>query len=116
MELPFVSETVNGFVSAFLSVVSTLLVLSICLGAVALVVIYTTHNTRLQRGLNPADKVVHVASFKKQIEYEVGIIAHSCGVLEPRQLRRFHCRVVQNNGRSMPLNEIYPDQVPATAG
>ena len=42
---------------------------------------------------------------------EIGVIAHSCGVLEPRQLRRFHCRVVQDNGRSVPLDEIYPDQV-----
>jgi hypothetical protein len=26
-------------------------------------------------------------------------------------LRRFHCRVVQDDGRSVPLDEIYPDQV-----
>ena len=70
----------------------------------------TTHDTKLQRGLNPINKAERVASFQRQIEYEVGIIAHSCGVLEPRQLRRFHCRVVQQNGRSMPLDEIYPDQ------
>ena len=71
----------------------------------------TTHDAKLQRGLNPVNKAERVARFKEQIEYEVGIIAHSCGVLEPRQLRRMHCRVVQDNGRSVPLDEIYPDQI-----
>lgn len=70
----------------------------------------TTHDVKLQRGLDTIDKAQRVASFQDQIEYEVGIIAHSCGVNEPRQLRRFHCRVVQENGRSVPLDEIYPDQ------
>jgi len=47
----------------------------------------TTHNKRLQRGLNPKDKAVRVANYAKNITYEVGIIAHSCGVREPRQLK-----------------------------
>ena len=71
----------------------------------------TTHDPKLQRGLNIADKAERVAAFRKQIEYEVGIIAHSCGVREPRQLRRFHCRVVQDNGKSVPLDELYPDVI-----
>ena len=71
----------------------------------------TTHDVKLQRGLNVANKAERVASFQDQIEHEVGIIAHSCGVHEPRQLRRFHCRVVMDNGRSMPLDELFPDQV-----
>ncbi|MDH3634195.1 MAG: FMN-binding glutamate synthase family protein [Gammaproteobacteria bacterium] len=71
----------------------------------------TTHDVKLQRGLDPVNKAQRVASFQDQIEHEVGIIAHSCGVHEPRQLRRFHCRVVQDNGRSVPLDEIYPDQI-----
>jgi glutamate synthase domain-containing protein 2 len=73
----------------------------------------TTHDVKLQRGLDPTHKAERVASFQNQIVYEVGIIAHSCGVHEPRQLRRFHCRVVQDSGRSIPLDELYPDQVPA---
>jgi len=73
----------------------------------------TTHNVRLQRGLDPINKAERVASLQDQIEYEVGIIAHSCGVHEPRQLRRFHCRVVQDNGLSIPLNDLYPDKGPA---
>jgi len=73
----------------------------------------TTHNVRLQRGLDPTNKAERVASLQDQIEYEVGIIAHSCGVHEPRLLRRFHCRVVQDNGLSIPLNDLYPDKGPA---
>ncbi len=70
----------------------------------------TTHNKRLQRGLNPADKAARVAHYAKNIVYEVGIIAHSCGVREPRELRRFHARVVGSNGLSVPLNELHPDK------
>ena len=70
----------------------------------------TTHDRRLQRGLNPDDKAVRVANFVAKMEKEVGIIAHSCGVRSPRRLRRYHCRIVQPDGRSMPMNELYPDR------
>ena len=70
----------------------------------------TTHDIKLQRGLDPANKAVRVAKFQQRIEYEVGLIAHSCGVAESRQLRRFHCRVVQENGISVPLSDIFPDR------
>jgi glutamate synthase domain-containing protein 2 len=69
----------------------------------------TTHNKRLQRGLNPEHKAVRVAHYVKNMVYEVGIIAHSCGVKEPRELKRFHARVVGNNGLSVPLSELHPD-------
>ena len=72
----------------------------------------TTHNKRLQKGLDPNDKAVRVASYAKNMTYEVGVIAHSCGVKEPRELLRFHARVVGNNGLSMPLNELHPDIQP----
>jgi glutamate synthase domain-containing protein 2 len=72
----------------------------------------TTHNPKLQRGLVPEDKAVRVAHYAKNIALEVGIITHSCGVREPRQLRRFHARVVQPNGFSVPLNELYPEVSP----
>jgi glutamate synthase domain-containing protein 2 len=68
----------------------------------------TTHNPRLQRGLNPADKAVQVANYCTNIRHEVEMIAHSCGVPEPRRLRRFHVRIVQDNGLSVPLNQLFP--------
>lgn len=68
----------------------------------------TTHDPALQRGLDPTDKAVRVMNFVKQMRKEVGIIAHSCGVTEPRGLKRYHVRLVCPDGRSRPLNELYP--------
>ena len=69
----------------------------------------TTHDPKLQRGLVPEEKAQRVTRYQQSIEHEVGVIAHSCGVAEPRQLRRRHCRIVQANGRSVPLDELYPE-------
>ena len=78
----------------------------------------TTHDRRLQRGLNPEEKSVRVRNFVEKMRAEVGTIAHSCGVPHPRALKRYHCRIVQANGRSIPLNEVYPPvaaRTPASA-
>ena len=69
----------------------------------------TTHNKRLQKGLDPKHKSVRVANYARNMVYEVGTIAHSCGVREPRQLRRFHARVVTGTGLSIPLSELHPE-------
>lgn len=69
----------------------------------------TTHDEQLQRGLDPGDKATRVMHYQENMEKEIGIIAHSCGVPEPHRLQRFHCRIVQNNGTSVPLDELYPD-------
>lgn len=68
----------------------------------------TTHDKRLQKGLNPKDKAERVRRYAETVRYEVGVIAHSCGVPEPRQLRRQHARVVTETGRSKGLDEIFP--------
>jgi len=67
----------------------------------------TTHNKKLQSGLNPVFKAVRVKNYVTNMVKEVGIIAHSCGVDEPRKLQRFHARIVTEKGYSLPLNEIY---------
>jgi len=72
----------------------------------------TTHNRRLQRGLDPEDKAERVYRYAMTMHKEVGVIAHSCGVAEPRQLRRHHVRVVNDRGSSTPLDEFYPYQKP----
>jgi glutamate synthase domain-containing protein 2 len=69
----------------------------------------TTHNPKLQRGLHPEDKAVRVANYANNMKKEVAIIAHSCGVREPRSLKRFHARVVSSNGLSIGLHELHPD-------
>jgi len=73
----------------------------------------TTHDKRLQKGLDPTDKAERVERYAEQMHYEINLIAHSCGVPEPRRLKRFHCRMVTENGKSMPLDKIYPQ--PKTA-
>jgi glutamate synthase domain-containing protein 2 len=71
-----------------------------------------THDKRLQRGLVVGDKAERVRRYQQTMEKEVAVIAHSCGALEPRQLQRQHCRIVQATGRSAPLSEIYPEVRP----
>jgi hypothetical protein len=39
---------------------------------------------------------------------EVETIAHSVGVSEPRKLRRRHVRIVQADGRSIPMDRLHP--------
>ena len=67
-----------------------------------------THDAALQRGLDVTDKAERVYHYARSMRKEVGVLAHSCGVPEPRRLQRFHCRIVQANGLSLPLDELYP--------
>lgn len=67
----------------------------------------TTHNKKLQRGLVQTHKSVRVANYIRNMVYEVGVIAHSCGVTSPRELQRFHARIVQANGKSISLDDFY---------
>ena len=75
----------------------------------------TTHDKRLQRGLDPTDKAVRVAHYCANLKHDVETIAHSCGVPHARRLRRFHVRIVCPDGISRPLDELYPDFGPATS-
>ena len=69
----------------------------------------TTHDKNLQRGLVVTDKAERVARYQQGMEKEVAVIAHSCGAAEPRLLRRNHCRIVQFNGQTALLSEMFPD-------
>ena len=75
----------------------------------------TTHNKRLQRGLDVRDKAQRVCEYAKTMHKEIGIIAHSCGVDDPRDLRRHHCRVVTESGKSQPLDKVFPYRRPRPA-
>jgi len=35
------------------------------------------------------------------------VLAHSCGVHEPRELRPFHARVITGDGQSLSLEDLY---------
>jgi len=66
-----------------------------------------THNKKYQRGLVIKNKSERVGHYAKNMMYAVGVIAHSCGVKEPRELDRKHARTVVENGRSVSLSEFY---------
>ena len=69
----------------------------------------TTHNKKLQNGLNVEEKSLRVKNYAKNMAYEVGVVAHSCGVNEPRQLRRMHARIVTEAGITRSLDDLYAD-------
>jgi glutamate synthase domain-containing protein 2 len=68
----------------------------------------TTHDPRLQEGLVVEEKDQRVARYARGIVTNVETIAHSVGVSEPRRLRRRHVRIVQPDGRSVPMDRLYP--------
>lgn len=73
----------------------------------------TTHDPRFQKGLVAEDKEVRVANFATAIIHDVEMIAHSVGVTDPRKLARSHVRVVQDDGRSVRMDVLFPEVDPA---
>jgi len=68
----------------------------------------TTHDPKLQRGLDPTDKAERVYRYQRSVEHDIAMIAHSCGVPRPRLLERKHARVVQETGLSVSMDDLYP--------
>lgn len=68
----------------------------------------TTHDPRFQKGLVAAEKWHRVADYAKGMVKEVEVIAHSVGVTDARHLERRHVRIMQDTGRSLPMDELYP--------
>ena len=68
----------------------------------------TTHNKRLQRALVVEEKYLRVANYAMNMNKEIDMIAHSCGVRHARELKREHVRLVQASGQSVALNMLYP--------
>lgn len=68
----------------------------------------TTDNPRLQRGLVVEEKYLRVANYAINVNREIDMIAHSCGLRHARELRREHVRIVETAGKSIALNVLYP--------
>ncbi|MEL0637761.1 FMN-binding glutamate synthase family protein [Marinomonas sp. TI.3.20] len=68
----------------------------------------TTHNPDLQKGLMPQEKSERVANYADGLLHGIGLIAHSCGVKEPRELNRSHVRIIENQSRSHLFSEVNP--------
>jgi glutamate synthase domain-containing protein 2 len=69
----------------------------------------------VKRSLNPENKATRVEQYARNIKKEVGIIAHACGVSEPRELRMHHARIVLENGRSIQMNKLYVEDTTVAA-
>lgn len=67
----------------------------------------TTHNKKLQHGLDPRDKSTRVANYNHNLHHDLALIAHSCGLTEPRQLKPSHVRIVLESGLSVSLDKYY---------
>ena len=76
----------------------------------------TTHDEDLQRGLVPVDKARRVASYGRNLMHEVEVIAHSCGVANPRLLNRGHAQMIDAGGYPRPLADIYGPDVSLSGG
>lgn len=68
----------------------------------------TTHDPKLQRGLNWKVKKERVVHYVNNVQQELEMLAHSCGVEHPRQLNRDHAHIVINPRSSTPMAELYP--------
>jgi glutamate synthase domain-containing protein 2 len=68
----------------------------------------TTHNRRLQRGLVVEEKYLRVANYVRNMNKEIDMIAHSCGLRHARELRREHVRIVRSAYESVALNVLCP--------
>lgn len=68
----------------------------------------TTHSKYRQRGLVVADKAERVKEYAHWMNYEVNVLAHSCGLGNAREFKREHVRIVQSPGVSLTLDAIHP--------
>jgi glutamate synthase domain-containing protein 2 len=68
----------------------------------------TTHDARLQKGLVPQAKSDKVANYATGIIHDVETLANSVGVSEPREIKRRHIRMMQENGQSISLARLFP--------
>lgn len=68
----------------------------------------TTHNPRLQKGLVVEEKRQRVANYARNINREINMIAHSCGLRHAREFKREHVRIIETAGKSIAMNILYP--------
>lgn len=67
-----------------------------------------THSKWLQAGLDPAEKGVRVANYALAIRSELMKLVCSMGLKSPADITRHHCRIVQRDGRSGLLSDLWP--------
>jgi glutamate synthase domain-containing protein 2 len=70
----------------------------------------TTHDKKLQRGLDPVDKSHRAASYVKHVQDELAIIAHSCGLNSAWEFSRENAAIFTNNYECEPMKFVYPEK------
>ena len=68
----------------------------------------TTHDAKLQRGLDWEVKKERVKHYVDNLQKELEMLAHSCGVASPRELNREHAHIVTEPRSSVPMSELHP--------
>jgi len=69
----------------------------------------TTHDRKLQRGLDWRSKSKRVQQYVVNMQKELEMLAHACGVYDPRELNRSHAHLVIDPRTSIPLQQLHPD-------
>jgi glutamate synthase domain-containing protein 2 len=72
-----------------------------------------TQHWWLQRGLDPTDKTVRVASYMKAVHKDVMMIVRALGVEHPNEISRQQMSMIVEPGRRVALTEIYPTTMKA---
>ena len=73
----------------------------------ALIVIYLIDKTQTTQTIYRW-VVFRLCSAIKTFVYGVGLVAHSCGVTEPRGLTHQHVRVIGDGGFFVPTEALFP--------
>jgi glutamate synthase domain-containing protein 2 len=69
----------------------------------------TTHDKKLQRGLNYKEKSKRVEQYVLNMQKELEMLSRSCGVSNPRDLTRKHAHIVIDPRTSQSMSEMYPE-------
>lgn len=67
-----------------------------------------THDPKVVKTFDSTDKGDKVANYLTQLSHEVETLAHTAGSCEPRLLRPHQVRMVQNDGHSELMSDLYP--------
>jgi glutamate synthase domain-containing protein 2 len=65
----------------------------------------TTHNPKLQRGLDWEDKSERVHFYVTNMRKELDMLANACGLESPREFSRNHAHIVQERRNTISLNQ-----------
>lgn len=68
----------------------------------------TTHKPELQQGLVPENKALRVYQYATNLSHELEVMAHSCGVTDPRGFKRHHAAIIDAAGNPQLMDKLYP--------